>query len=99
MFPNTTSQRRHLANNNEQMVLGYLALGEAFDKFGMSFPAIPENYKFAQKAFNVAEGLLAEKKLKVHPVKIGAKGLEGVFEGLQTMREGGVSGFKLVHQL
>jgi hypothetical protein len=35
----------------------------------------------------------------VHPVKIGTKGLEGVFEGLQTMREGGVSGFKLVHQL
>jgi len=81
------------------MVLAYTALGEAFTKFGMDFPAFPENYKFAQKAFTVAEGLLAEKKLTVHPVKIGSKGLEGVFEGLQTMREGGVSGVKLVHQL
>lgn len=81
------------------MVLAYTALGEAFKKFGMEFPANPADYEFSQKAFKVAEGLFAEKKLTVHPVKIGNKGLEGVFDGLKTMREGGVSGFKLVHQL
>jgi hypothetical protein len=37
--------------------------------------------------------------LTVHPVKVGNPGLEGVFDGLKTMREGGVSGFKLVHKL
>jgi hypothetical protein len=81
------------------MVLAYTGLGEAFTKFGMDFPAKPEDYAFANKSFSVAEGLFAEKKLTVHPVKVGNKGLEGVFDGLKTMREGGVSGFKLVHQL
>lgn len=81
------------------MVLAYTSLGEAFKKFGMEFPANPADYEFAKKAFGVAEGLFAEKKLTVHPVKVGTKGLEGVLEGLQTMREGKVSGVKLVHQL
>jgi hypothetical protein len=81
------------------MVLAYTALGESFHKFGMDFPAAPADYEFSKKSFSVAQGLLAEKKLTVHPVKVGSPGLEGVFDGLKTMREGGVSGFKLVHKL
>ena len=81
------------------MVLAYTAFGEAFFKFGMDFAANTADYKFSKTAFGVAERLFNEKKLTVHPVKVGSKGLEGVFDGLKTMKEGSVSGFKLVYQL
>lgn len=46
----------------------------------------------------MAVKLLSEGAIKVHPPKVG-KGLEGVLEGLDDMRQGKVSGNKLVYKI
>lgn len=81
--------------------LAYTAIGEAFTKFGRETPVVPENYKFACDFWQFAKKLLAEGKVKPHRPLIneGGKGLEGVLKGLQYMREGKVSGQKLVYTL
>ena len=43
--------------------------------------------------------LLAEKKIKVHPVDVRPGGLKGVLEGMEEMRQGKVSGKKLVYRV
>jgi hypothetical protein len=35
----------------------------------------------------------------VHPVKLGSGGLEGVLDGLDQLKEGKVSGVKLVYKI
>lgn len=47
----------------------------------------------------MAEKLFAQGKLKPHPQMVGDGGLKGVFDGLQKMREGKVSGQKLVYRV
>ena len=49
--------------------------------------------------WQLTEELVRAGKLKPHPVKIGTGGLVGVFDGLQQMREGKVSGVKLVYPI
>ena len=68
---------------------------------GQHVEAKPENYRVAAEFWNIAGPLFAEAKLIPHPQKVnlGGAGLQGVLEGLQTMREGKVSGFKLEYQL
>ncbi|KAM0716781.1 hypothetical protein Q7P37_008226 [Cladosporium fusiforme] len=80
-------------------VFGYTAIGEPFTKFGKDFPAQPEDYKIASEFADVAAKLYAEGKLLPHPPKVGAGGLEGVLEGMKTLKEGKVSGFKLVYRV
>lgn len=82
-----------------QHVLGYTGIGEPFTKYGRDFPASPEDYRVVSEMFMVAEKLYAERRLTAHPPKVGRQGFEGVLEGLQTMRDGKVSGVKLVHQI
>lgn len=67
--------------------------------FGQHFPAEPENYIVASTFTDVAAKLYAEGKLLPHPPKVGAGGLEGVLEGMQFMKEGKVSGVKLVYRI
>ncbi|KAK0621027.1 putative zinc-binding oxidoreductase ToxD [Immersiella caudata] len=80
--------------------LGYTVMGEDFT-FGLSgmseFLAKVEDLEFGKKFWALAERLLAEGKVKPHPVEVGSGGLAGVFDGLQAMREGRVSGKKLVY--
>ncbi len=78
---------------------GYSAFGEAFDKLGAHVPAIPENLEHAKRFWRLTERLLAEGRLRPAPVRMGQRGLVGVFDGLQEMREGKVSGEKLVFRL
>ncbi|KAF3387451.1 Protein TOXD [Penicillium rolfsii] len=93
---NLTTERENIST---RPTLAYTAVGEAF-KFGpTSFPAVPENREFAEKWIAIAEPILAEKKIKVHPTKVGKDGLKGVLEGLQLMRENKVSGVKLVYNV
>ncbi|KAK3369373.1 chaperonin 10-like protein [Lasiosphaeria ovina] len=83
-----------------QFTLGYAVIGEPF-RLGpaMDVPAKPEEFEFGKKFWALAEKLLAEGRIRVHPVQVGEGGLEGVFEGLQAMREGKVSGKKLVYRI
>jgi hypothetical protein len=49
--------------------------------------------------YDAAEKLLHDGKVKVHPPKVGEEGLEGVLAGLEAVKSGKASGFKLVHKI
>ncbi|EED13651.1 zinc-binding oxidoreductase ToxD, putative [Talaromyces stipitatus ATCC 10500] len=79
--------------------LMYTVFGEEF-KFGAQpFPAIPEDFEYTKKFIALVEKLLAEGKLKAHRVKVGADGLKGVLAGLEDLKNGKVSGEKLVYRV
>lgn len=63
--------------------------------------AVPENYEFGKKFWEISRGLLAEGKLK--PIRVvknqGGSGLEGVVVGLKELKEGKVSAGKLVYTI
>jgi hypothetical protein len=69
--------------------------------FGQTTEAQPETYRFVSQFWEVAEKLFTEGKLVPHPQKVNldGEGLEGVLKGMQFMREGKVSGFKLVYRI
>ena len=66
---------------------------------GPILPVKKEDFEFAKMWMGLVDGLLAEGKLKVHPPSVRGKGLEGALEGMQEMREGKVSGVKLVYRV
>ncbi|KAI1458276.1 oxidoreductase-like protein [Annulohypoxylon moriforme] len=81
------------------MTLGYVAIGEPFSKFGMEWKVTPEDFEFGSKFWSVTEDLLAQGKLKVHPVSLREGGLDGILGGLEEMRQNKVSGKKLVYKI
>ena len=62
-------------------------------------PAKPEDFHFAKEFWNLATKLLASQRFIVHPVKSGSGGLTGVLDGLKELKEGKVSGVKLVYRI
>jgi len=80
--------------------LGYTITGEAFKFFGgMDVPAKPQDFEFGKTFWELATKLLASQQLTVHPTKVGSGGLQGVLKGLDELREGKVSGVKLVYKI
>jgi len=85
--------------------IAYSAAGEELrfsGAAGAKIPDIPakvEDLRFMAMFVGIVDGLLAEGKVKVHPVSVQGGGLKGVFEGLKAMREGKVSGEKLVYRV
>ena len=77
--------------------LAYTATGEALSDYGR--PASMEDFEFSVMFWKLAGKLLEQGKLKVHPPSLRPNGLRGVLEGLQEMREGKVSGEKLVYKI
>ena len=86
-------------NVKDRFTLAYTVIGEAFDFGPNPFPAKPEDRAFAEGFLPIAEKILADKTFKVHPPKVLPGGLKGVLEGLQAMKEGKVSGEKLVYNV
>ncbi|KAL2159530.1 hypothetical protein VTH06DRAFT_2535 [Thermothelomyces fergusii] len=81
--------------------LAYTIFGEDFEKSRL-FPAKQEDFEFGKQFWELARDLLAQGKLKTARPDInrdGKKGLEGVLDGLQQLKEGKVSGTKLVYTL
>ncbi|KAE8452097.1 hypothetical protein EG329_001564 [Mollisiaceae sp. DMI_Dod_QoI] len=81
-----------------QHTLAYTIVGESF-KFGPNeVPAKPEDEEFAKMFWELSRELLEQGKVKVHRTAVNkyGKGLEGALNGMQAMREGKVSGEKLV---
>lgn len=75
-------------------------MGEAFTfAGGMQIPAKPEDFEFGKKFWDLSTKLFAEKKVSVHPPKVGGEGLKGCFDGMQQLKEGNVSGTKLVYKV
>ncbi|KAJ5634646.1 Protein TOXD [Penicillium herquei] len=86
-------------NVNDRGILGYTSLGAAF-KFGdIDFPAVPEHRAHAEKFVLLAEDLIRGGKMKLHPHMVGKDGLQGVLEGLKLLKDGKVSGKKLVYNV
>lgn len=70
----------------------YTVIGE---KYNDRVPASQEDYDFGAKFWKLAENLINSGKIKTHPVEV-RKGLEGVPQGLNDLKDGKVSGVKLV---
>lgn len=87
------------ANVKDRFTLAYTIIGEEFDFGPVKFPGKPEDKKFAEEFVPIAEKLLGDGTVKVHPPKVLPGGLDGILEGLQTMKEGKVSGEKLVYNV
>jgi hypothetical protein len=65
----------------------------------MDMPAKPQDFEFAKTFWELATKLLASQQLTVHPTQVGSGGLEGVLDGLDQLKEGKVSGVKLVYRV
>ncbi|KUJ08001.1 putative zinc-binding oxidoreductase ToxD [Mollisia scopiformis] len=76
--------------------LGYTMRGEPFEIEGEKWDAVPEDYELAKRFFAFCEVLLREDLVKGHPVRLLEGGLEGIQGGMEELREGRVSGVKLV---
>lgn len=87
------------ANVNSRFILAYTVLGEAFEFGEMSVPFKPEDFEHAKKFTQVAQTLLDQGKIKVHPPKVGKDGLRGVLDGMELLRADKVSGAKLVYNI
>lgn len=73
-------------------------MGESFTLRG-DHPAKPEDFEFG-RMFEVLSAKLVEgKQLRAHTPKVGKGGLKGVFDGLDDLRHGQVSGVKLVYRV
>lgn len=98
-----TKEEIHKTNPNITVgsTLGYTVVGESFKKMGHEFPAKPEDFEFGKMFWDLSAELLGNGKIKVHKVSVneGGKGLSGVLTGMQLMRDGKVSGKKLVYTL
>lgn len=78
-----------------QFTLAYTALGE---KFNDNIPANQSDYEFGVKFWKLAGDLLNSGKIKAHPKEV-RNGLEGIPQGLNDLRDGKVSGVKLVYKV
>lgn len=86
---------------NTRFTLAYTTSGEEF-RLGTSGPVIPakpEDYDHAEKFAELTSALLAEGKIKPHPSTVKDGGLAGVLEGLELLKDGKVSGEKLVYRV
>jgi NADPH:quinone reductase-like Zn-dependent oxidoreductase len=81
--------------------LAYTILDESLMISPNDVPAKPKDFEFAKMFWELAGNILKEGKVKVHRFSVneGGKGLEGVLKGLDLMRQGKVSGRKLVYTL
>jgi NADPH:quinone reductase-like Zn-dependent oxidoreductase len=87
------------ANVNSRFSLAYTIAGEEYKYGDMIIPGKPEDKAFAEMFFPIAETLLAQGKVKVHPPTVGKEGLKGVLEGLELLKNDKVSGEKLVYNV
>jgi NADPH:quinone reductase-like Zn-dependent oxidoreductase len=75
--------------------LGYTAFGENFSD---KYPASQTDFEFSVKFWKVAADLLNEGKIKPHPTEVRG-GLEDIPQGLKDLKDGKVSGKKLVYRI
>ncbi|CEN61410.1 Putative Zinc-binding oxidoreductase [Aspergillus calidoustus] len=76
--------------------MAYTVFGERFIFGPKEIPAQPDDRTFMEKFCGIFEDLLASGKVMVHPRRACNGGLDGILHGLQLLREGKVSGEKLV---
>ena len=62
-------------------------------------PAKPADYEYGKMFWKLTEELIAAEKIKAHRITVGNGGLHGVLDGIQMLRDGKVSGTKLVYRI
>ncbi|KAM0547475.1 hypothetical protein ACHAPJ_010348 [Fusarium lateritium] len=82
-------------------ILAYSAFGNPYVYEKKYFDVVPGEFEFQKKFIVLAEKLFAEGLVKAPRVFLnrGGNGLEGVLHGLEEVRDGKVSGGKLVYSL
>jgi NADPH:quinone reductase-like Zn-dependent oxidoreductase len=75
--------------------LAYTALGE---KYNDKVPESQTDYEFGAKFWKASEELINSGKIRAHPTEVRS-GLDGVPQGLQDLKDGKVSGVKLVYKV
>ncbi|RFU29412.1 hypothetical protein B7463_g6920, partial [Scytalidium lignicola] len=98
-----TNENVHSVNDKVQnkATLAYTMFGQPFKMGPTEIPVVPGNWEFGVKFWNLSQKLLAEGKVTVHKPAVNKEGsgLEGVMKGLDLLRQGKVSGEKLVYTL
>jgi hypothetical protein len=79
--------------------LGYTITGERFVIEDEEWPAAPEDFELGKTFSYLAEKLLDQGLIKSHPVKLMEGGLEGILDGMQYLKDGKVSGVKVVYRI
>lgn len=83
------------------LTVAYTAFGAQIVNWGLTIPAVPEDAAFAKMFWELSRELLAQGRVKAARSELnrGGKGLEGILVGVNELREGKVSGVKLVYTL
>lgn len=79
--------------------IGYSVNGEEFTFFGNNVPKKPGDFDFGKKWWSLSEKLLNEGKIKAPAVNVRSRGLQGVFDGFEDMKNGRISRQKLVYHI
>jgi NADPH:quinone reductase-like Zn-dependent oxidoreductase len=82
-----------------EYTLAYTAMGEYFRVLGKDFEALDQDLEFARMFWALSADLVSDGHIRAQPQQIGTAGLNGIFEGWQSMRKGTVSGKKLVYRI
>lgn len=101
LLANTDAVKKYNPLVEGEATLGYTAFGEEFSRWGRTFKAKPEDRAFAGMFWELSKDLLADGRIKVANMAMnqGGKGLEGVLKGLADLKQGKVSGTKLVYRI
>lgn len=78
------------------VTLAYTALNEFFSE---RLPANQKDFEFGVKFWRLSENLINSGKIKPHPTEVRKGGLEAIPQGMSDLKEGKVSGVKLVYTL
>lgn len=95
-YPPVSTSRTDVATVGTLM---YSIFGEPFEKKGNEFPRKAEDFEFTKRFMAITEMLLASGDLQPHIEVVGSGGLEGVLQGLEQLKDGKVSGHKLVYSV
>ena len=76
--------------------LAYTAFGE---EYSPQFPANEADAEFGTRFWAISEELVNSGKIRAHPPQVREGGLEGIAQGLKDLKEGKVSGVKLVYKI
>lgn len=81
--------------------MAYYMFGEKvqMSEDGPVIPPDHSGFRYAKEFVSMANQLLAAGKIKVHPQQVCGGGLAGALEGLEMMRDGKVTGSKLVYRV
>lgn len=84
-----------------RFTMAYTMFAEPFTRYGLEFPARPEDYAFGVRWWEASREALARGQVKParREVNRTGPGFEGVVAGLDELKEGRVSGTKLVYTI